>query len=131
MIQIFQLQGTDKRLYRLVAPLVMNSEVLKQNQNYPFRTSANYIWFIALDSRRVVGFIPVECKKYECVINNYYVKDRNVERLKSLLEKAIVGIDQEKELTAICLLEDSPVFEEMGFTVEKVWTRYVKMRKEG
>ena len=39
MIQIVQLHGTDKKLYELVAPLVMSPEVLKQNYNYPFRTS--------------------------------------------------------------------------------------------
>ena len=33
MVQIIQLQGTDKRLYELVAPLVMNPEILKQNYN--------------------------------------------------------------------------------------------------
>ena len=27
MVQIIQLQGTDKRLYELVAPLVMNPEM--------------------------------------------------------------------------------------------------------
>lgn len=35
MIQIIQLKGTDRRLYELVAPLVMNPDVLKQNYNYP------------------------------------------------------------------------------------------------
>ena len=35
MTQIIELQGTEKRLYQLVAPLVMNPEVLKQNYNYP------------------------------------------------------------------------------------------------
>ena len=34
MIQIVQLHGTDKKLYELVAPLVMSPEVLKQNYNY-------------------------------------------------------------------------------------------------
>lgn len=130
MIQILQLQGTDKRLYQLVAPLVMNPEVLKQNYNYPFRTSEDYNWFIASESRRVVGFIPVGCKKYECVINNYYIKGKSNEVLKRLLEKVIAGVDEEKDLTAVCFLEDCDVFKEMGFTEEKVWTRYVKMKRE-
>ncbi len=130
MIQILQLKGTDKRLYQLVAPLVMNPEVLKQNYNYPFRTSENYNWFIASESRQVVGFIPVECKKYECVINNYYIKGKSSETLKRLLEKVIAEVDEEKYLTAVCFLEDCDVFKEMGFTEEKVWTRYVKMKKE-
>ena len=49
MIQIVQLHGTDKKLYELVAPLVMSPEVLKQNYNYPFRTSSTsglLLWII-------------------------------------------------------------------------------------
>lgn len=57
MIQIVQLHGTDKKLYELVAPLVMSPEVLKQNYNYPFRTSEEYEWFVALDNKHVVGFV--------------------------------------------------------------------------
>ena len=60
MVQIIQLQGTDKRLYELVAPLVMNPEILKQNYNYPFRTSEDLVWFVAVDKKTVIGFIPVE-----------------------------------------------------------------------
>lgn len=130
MIQIQQLPGTDKRLYQLVAPLVMNPEVLKQNCNYPFRTSENFSWFVALKSKQVIGFIPVECKKNEYVINNYYIKDKDNEVLKQLLEKVIGEVDEEKKLAAVCFLEDCEVFKGMGFVEEKVWTRYVKMRKE-
>ena len=49
MTQIVELKGTEKRLYQLVAPLVMNPVVLKQNYNYPFRTSENFIWFVAVE----------------------------------------------------------------------------------
>ena len=52
MVQIIQLQGTDKRLYELVAPLVMNPEILKQNYNYPFRTSEDFVWFVAVDKKK-------------------------------------------------------------------------------
>ena len=130
MIQIIQLQGTDKRLYQLVAPLVMSPEVLKQNHNYPVRTSEDYVWFIALDKRHVVGFIPVERKKSEYVINNYYVKEKNVDTLKFLLEKVIDTLDKGVNLTAISFVEDKDVFKEQKFSVEKVWTRYVKMKKD-
>ena len=67
MIQIIQLQGTDKRLYELVAPLVMNPDILKQNYNYPFRTSEDFVWFVAVDTKKVIGCIPVEEKKKECI----------------------------------------------------------------
>ena len=57
MTQIVELKGTEKRLYQLVAPLVMNPVVLKQNYNYPFRTSENFIWFVAVEGKEIVGFI--------------------------------------------------------------------------
>lgn len=124
-----QLQGTEKKLYDLVAPLVMDSEVLKQNNNYPFRTSEKFEWFIALDDEAVVGFLPVEHKKRERVINNYYIKDRNGDILKLLLEKIVEKQDGENSLAAVCLLEDKEAFAKLGFEEDKVWTRYVKMKK--
>ena len=104
-------------------------EVLKQNYNYPFRTSEEYEWFVALDNKHVVGFVPVEHKKYECVINNYYIKERNVDTLKLLLEKVLEKQGEESSLTAVSFVEDRDVFSELGFWEDKVWTRYVKMKK--
>ena len=114
MIQIVQLHGTDKKLYELVAPLVMSPEVLKQNYNYPFRTSKEDEWFVALGNKHVVGFVPVEHKKYECVINNYYIKERNVDTLKLLLEKVLEKQGEESSLTAVSCVEDRDVFSELG-----------------
>ncbi len=130
MTQIIQLQGTDKRLYELVAPLVMNPEVLKQNFNYPFRTSENFVWFIALDKRKVIGFIPVEHKRKEFIINNYYIEGNNVDTLKLLVEKIISETDEDMDLTSVAFMEHCSLFKELGFSEEKVWTRYVKMKKD-
>ena len=130
MIQITQLQGTDRRLYELVAPLVMNPEILKQNYNYPFRTSEDFVWFVAIDKKNVIGFIPVEEKKKEYVINNYYVEGNNEDTLKLLLEKGISETDSSKELTSVTFMEHCSLFKELGFSEEKVWTRYVKMKKD-
>lgn len=130
MIQIIQLRGTDKRLYQLVAPLVMCPEVLKQNYNYPFRTSEDYVWFVALDNKHVVGFIPVERKKKECIVNNYYVKDKNIDTLKMLMNTVIEALEEDNGFTAISFLEDKDIFLELGFCEEKIWTRYVKMKKD-
>lgn len=129
MIQIIQLKGTDRRLYELVAPLVMNPDVLKQNYNYPFRTSEDFVWFVAVEKRKVIGFIPVEEKKKECIINNYYVEDNNESTLKLLLEKVISNAAAGKELTSVTFMEHCSLFKELGFSEEKVWTRYVKMKK--
>lgn len=130
MIQVVQLHGTDEQLYCLVARLVMDPEVLKQNYNYPFRTSENYEWFIALSDGRVVGFMPVEQKKNEYVINNYYVEAKDADTLKLLVESVAGQWDGERPLIAVCFLEDREAFGEQGFIVEKVWTRYVRMKKE-
>lgn len=130
MVQIIQLQGTDKRLYELVAPLVMNPEILKQNYNYPFRTSEDFVWFVAVDKKKVIGFIPVEEKKKEYVINNYYIESNNEDTLKLLLEKVISEINTSKELTSVTFMEHSSLFKDLGFSEEKIWTRYVKMKKD-
>ena len=76
MMEITKLDGTDERLYPLVGPLVMNPKVLKQNNNYPFRTSESYTWYIAREEKRVVGFVPLEQKKNGYVINNYYIEGK-------------------------------------------------------
>ena len=130
MVQIIQLQGTDKRLYELVAPLVMNPEILKQNYNYPFRTSEDFVWFVAVDKKKVIGFIPVEEKKKEYVINNYYIEINNEDTLKLLLEKVISETNTSKELTSVTFMEHSSLFKDLGFSEEKIWTRYVKMKKD-
>ncbi len=130
MLQIIQLQGTDPQLYPLVGPLVMNPKVLKQNYNFPFRTNAHFLWFIATEAGEVLGFMPVEQKKSERVINNYYVKDRNPEILKSLIQKVLESPSDELPLSAVSFIEDKEIFQEEGFSEEKLWTRYVKMKKE-
>ena len=130
MVQIIQLQGTDKRLYELVAPLVMNPEILKQNYNYPFRTSEDFVWFVAVDKKKVIGFIPVEEKMKEYVINNYYIESNNEDTLKLLLEKVISETNTSKELTSVTFMEHSSLFKDLGFSEEKIWTRYVKMKKD-
>ena len=78
----------------------------------------------------MVGFLPLEYRKWEVVINNYYIKDNNAEVLKALLEKAIASIDEDKQLSSVTFIEHQNIFQELGFSVEKTWRRYVKMNKE-
>lgn len=129
MVQVIQLKGVEQRLYRLVAPLVMDAKVLKQNYNFPFRTSEKFDWFVALEDNKVVGFMPVEHKRSEDVINNYYVEGKKEDVLVMLLEKAVEATEENRTLSAISFLEDRDVFARMGFSEEKLWTRYVKMSK--
>lgn len=56
MTQIVELKGTEKRLYQLVAPLVMNPVVLKQNYNYPFSALQKTYMVCCGEGKRNSGF---------------------------------------------------------------------------
>ena len=51
-------QGDDEKLYQKIARLVMDPTVLKENNNYPFKTSENYRWFVA----SAKGNVEVLCR---------------------------------------------------------------------
>lgn len=135
MIQIIQLKGKDKHLYRLLAPLVMDPDVIRANNNYPFKTNENFTWFIAIDHREVVGFIPVEQKdQKKAIINNYYVSVAGEVRegiLSELISSVTIAFDtKEWILDSVTLKQDQDIFEKFGFSsLDKKWTRYLKMRK--
>lgn len=126
-MKIEKLEGTAARLYELVAPLVMKPSVLRQNNNYPFKTSERYVWFIALDEEDVVGFIPAEVKDKTVVINNYYVAGDDACVLASLLQEVIGVFADACKLQSVTHVRHLPVFEENGFCVSKLWKLYVKM----
>lgn len=130
MVQTLQLKGTEKRLYQLVAPLVMNPDILRMNNNYPFKTSDQYIWFIAMESKTVIGFMPVEQRNGVAIINNYYIDEKKSKYLQLLVEEVTSALEADYNLSSVTLIEHQTVFEKCGFVVEKEWKRYVKMRKE-
>ena len=70
MDKILEFEGLDAALYPCVGPLVMDPAVLKQNYNFPFRTTQAYRWFVAVNGEEVVGFIPVERRKSGWIMNN-------------------------------------------------------------
>ena len=109
MIQTIQVQGTEKRLYQLIAPLVMNPDVLSANNNYPFKTTEQYVWFIAIDKKSVVGFMPVEHRRSGCVINNYYVSGDNRETLSLLISSVLEAIGKEVRLFAVVMVNHQAV----------------------
>lgn len=129
MIKVLQLSGTEDELYRLVGPLVMNPKVLRQNLNFPFRTTENFIWFLAEEEGQVLGFMPVERKRIEMVINNYYVQNKNREILSLLLKKVINVLGKQGDLASVTFVEDAELFAQFGFKEEKKWTRYLRMKR--
>lgn len=128
-MNIIKLNGLDKKLYQLVAPLVMDPEILKANNNYPFKTSREYTWFILIHNRQVKGFIPIEKRNNRFIINNYYIKDNRNEFLNLLLTEVIRSLGDKRPLWAIALMHDQNIFEESGFVVDKEWKLYLKMHR--
>ena len=73
-MEILQLDGLEPQLFNLIGPLAMNPKVLRANNNYPFKTTERFQWYIAVEDNDVTGFVPVEQKSGGYVINNYYVQ---------------------------------------------------------
>ncbi|MEG2238658.1 MAG: hypothetical protein RRX93_04450 [Bacteroidales bacterium] len=131
-MKIIQFTGTDPSLYRLMAPLVMNAEVLRQNNNYPFKTSPQYTWFIAQENNSIKGFMPVECRNNQkYIINNYYLSEDNLLVLKALLEQVHFSFAGKLDLEAVVFRQHTDVFQAAGFFPIKTWKLYVKMEYQG
>lgn len=127
-MNILQLQGEDPQLYRLVAHLVMNQDILSSNNNYPFRTSAEHIWFVATDDERTLGFMPVHAKNRKAVINNYYVENDTRSILPALLKEAIKRFANIYSLESVTHTRHLSIFEQNEFLVMTYWKNYVKMK---
>ena len=132
-MQIIHLQGEEPKLYQLIAPLVMNPDVLRANNNYPFKTTDKFVWFIAIENEEVKGFMPIEKRSAQkAIINNYYASGKGETRseiLAALLTAALQEyIPDRWVLQAVALIEDKAIFEKFDFTsVEQKWKKYVKM----
>ncbi|RGN46072.1 hypothetical protein [Bacteroides sp. OM05-12] len=129
MIAIELIGGLDSRLYELVAPLVMNPEVLRQNRNYPFKTTKKHQWLIAISQESVIGFLPMEIRDKQVIINNYYTKEENQEVLDLLIKNAIKFFGDDYYLVSVTQRQHIPTFLQNGFTIELEWKNYVKMKK--
>jgi hypothetical protein len=127
-MDIIKLEGEDRRLYYLVAHLVMNEEVLAYNLNYPYKTSSGYLWFVATDNGDTLGFMPVKLEEGMAKINNYYVADDDSAVLSALLKEITMTLLTDYELESITQLRHIPDFEKNGFSITLYWKRYAKMK---
>ena len=96
-----RLNGVDARLYPLVGPLVMNPAILRQNNNYPFKTSNRYLWYIAISDGVIVGFIPLKKNEKSYHIDNYYIQGDRTETIDALLHRVIDDLGTDSLLTAL------------------------------
>ena len=127
-MNILKLQGLDGRLFDLVAPLVMNPAVLRQNNNYPFKTTRNHVWYIAMDEQRVLGFMPVKMTLTNNCIDNYYISGDNSSVIEMLLDRIIHDFSSDGSLVAVVHERHVEDFSMKNFIPCVEWNKYVKMR---
>lgn len=127
-MNILKLQGLDGRLFDLVAPLVMNPAVLRQNNNYPFKTTRNHVWYIAMDEQRVLGFMPVKMTLTNNCIDNYYISGDNSSVIEMLLDRIIHDFSSDGSLVAVVHERHVEDFSMKNFIPCVEWKKYVKMR---
>ncbi|HIZ27232.1 hypothetical protein [Barnesiella sp. An55] len=128
---IEKIQGTEPRLYTLVAPLTMSIPIIRQNNNYPFKTSRKHVWFVASDGNGVEGFMPVERRMAGAFIDNYYASGDSPELLTALVNAAIDEFASKYPLYAMAHIRHEEAFVSCGFTEVKRWKLYVKMKYVG
>ena len=127
-MNILKLQGLDGRLFDLVAPLVMNPAVLRQNNNYPFKTTRNHVWYIAMDEQMVLGFMPVKMTLTNNCIDNYYISGDNSSVIEVLLDRIIHDFSSDGSLVAVVHERHVEDFSMKNFIPCVEWKKYVKMR---
>lgn len=126
-MEITRLNGTDERLYQLVGPLAMNPAILRQNNNYPFKTSNRYLWYVALSDGVVIGFMPLRKNGKSCHIDNYYIQGDSAETIGALLHRVIDDLEPGSLLTALVHKRHTEAFRENRFRTDKQLTLYDKM----
>jgi hypothetical protein len=124
-IRIEKVWGTDNRLYELIAPFVMNPEVIRLNGGYPFKNTEDHLWYISVKGKNMVtGFISI-VNDHLC--NDFTWEDKDLLRI--LIERVFMDIEKGTLVTFVADNSDRPLLEEMGFSLQKEWTKYFKMAK--
>lgn len=126
-MEIILLNGTERRLYELVAPLVMNPAIIRQNNGYPFKTSKDFIWYIAVENGVIEGFMPIKKTQGGMLIDNYYIRGDKVGTIHILLEKITEDIGTTAGLKATVFKRHVDVFRRHGFLSAIEWKKYDKM----
>ena len=126
------LEGNSPELYRAVGHLVLSPACLRENNNYPYKSSWKHSWHVLCQEERVVAFMPVERKTgggYK--IDNYYAssaKERNSQLLK-LLKSVIAAVNNgvSSPLRATVQQRDVGIFKYVNFILIRETKRYAMM----
>ena len=126
-MEILCLGGTDKRMYELVAPLIMNPAIIRQNNNYPFKTSNRHIWYIAINNGVADSFMPLKPNTSGYCIDNYYIRGDNAKTIDNLLKRITDDIEKFPVLTALVNKRHIEDFSRNGFVTWLELKNYNKM----
>ncbi|HBK33128.1 MAG TPA: hypothetical protein DDZ78_16120, partial [Porphyromonadaceae bacterium] len=83
----------------------------------PYKTSSDYVWFIAEDKGETLGFMPVKLEEGKAKINNYYVAGDDRSVFSALLKEIIKALSVDLEIESVTQIRHIPVFERNGFAV--------------
>lgn len=126
-MEIIKLQGIDNRLYELVAPLVMNPAILRQNNNYPFKTGRNYVWYIAMKEEHILGFMPIKQTLTNYCIDNYFISGDDSSIIEALLDYIVHDLTSD-DLVAVVHKRHVEIFTKKNFSTSVEWKKYNKMQ---
>ncbi|MBQ8423109.1 MAG: hypothetical protein IJY36_02450 [Coprobacter sp.] len=130
-MKIEKLGGTTPRLYALIAPLALNATVIRQNNNSAFKTSERHEWLVAIDEEAdtAIAFFPMEQRNGYIYVNNYYVPAENENNLLTAFIKEVKSLyGKECPILVAAHARHADLFVKKGFTMEKEWKLYIKMK---
>ena len=125
------LEGVSPELYLAVGRLVLSPRFLRENNNYPYKSSRMFIWHVLYSEGKVVAFMPVE-KKLDSgyKIDNYYAtsdRERGNQLLKLLKSVVREMGDKTSPLRATVQKRDAGIFKYMNFITIRETKLYVMM----
>lgn len=126
-MEIIRLNGKDKHLYDLVAPLAMNPAVIRQNNGYPFKTTLQHVWYIAVNDDSVAGFMPLKKASVGMLIDNYYVSGDDSNVIGRLVEKIVSDFGASGTLAAMVFKRHVEIFRSLHFLSVVELKNYDKM----
>ncbi len=124
-ISIIKVQGSDKKIYNQIGPLVMNPLVLALNDGYPFKNTDDHLWYIALNkNEEVAGFLSV-VKNTIC--NDCTLNDRKL--LAMLIKEALSDMPEGTIVRFVAHIDELPLMEQLGFEYSKPGVKYFRMSR--
>lgn len=125
------LDGKSSELYLAVGRFVLSPACLRENNNYPYKSSRMFTWHVLYHEDRVVAFMPVERKPGgDYKIDNYYAtpdRERGNQLLKLLKSVIKETGDGTFPLRATVQQRDTGIFKYMNFVTIRETRLYAMM----